>query len=302
MSVSRREFARLTGTATLGAAQVSGWAAAITAEQVVERIQKNLSVPWKDSPLNTFKCGDPKASVSGIAVTGMATLDVVKRALRQKANFIVTLGPTFFMASDGQTNPNGRGGGFGPGGLPAGDAVVKGKQEFLKENGVVVWRFTDHWRERKPDPMKTGLAKALGWSQYQVGPDPGTYDLPAGTLGALVVDAAKRLGTRAGIRVIGDPKSAVRRVTLLPGVTALPATVSALPDCDVLLVGETREWESVEYARDTVTAGQKKGFVSLGRLVSEEPGMALCADWLKPLVPEVKVGWLAAGDAYWRPS
>jgi hypothetical protein len=28
----------------------------------------------------------------------------------------------------------------------------------------------------------------------------------------------------------------------------------------------------------------------------------LCADWLKPLAPEVPVHWLAAGDAYWRPS
>jgi hypothetical protein len=94
----------------------------------------------------------------------------------------------------------------------------------------------------------------------------------------------------------------VRRVTLLPGVTALPATAGTLPDCDVLLAGEVREWESVEYARDTVAAGHKKGLLLVGRLVSEEPGMSLCADWLTPLVPEVRVAWLAAGDPYWRPS
>jgi hypothetical protein len=114
--------------------------------------------------------------------------------------------------------------------------------------------------------------------------------------------AATRLGARAGIRVIGDPQSRVRRVTLLPGVTPLAATVKTLPDCDVVLAGETREWESVEYARDTIAVDKKKGFLLVGRLISEEPGMSLCADWLKPLAPEVPVHWLAAGDAYWRPS
>ncbi len=293
MRVSRREFARFAGTAALGGAPLVGWSAPITAQQVVERIQENLGVPWGDSPLDTFKSGDPNAPVSGIAVTGMATLDVVKRALRQNANFIVTLEPTFFMRSDGQPEPTA---------FPAGDPVVKGKREFLQGNHVVVWRFSDHWRARRPDPMRTGLAKALGWSQYQAGEDPGTYELPGGTLGALVEHAARSLGARAGIRVIGDPKSRVRRVTLLPGVTALPATAGTLPDCDVLLAGEVREWESVEYARDTVAAGHKKGFLLVGKLVSEEPGMSLCADWLRPLVPEVRVDWLAAGDPYWRPS
>jgi hypothetical protein len=291
MRVSRREFARVAGTAAFGGAPLAGWSAPITARQVVERIQKNIGAPWQESPLDTFKCGDPAASVSGIAVTGMATLDVIQRALQQKANFIVTLEPTLYSRLDGKSEQ-----------FPADDPVVKSKQEFLKKNNVVVWRFVDHWRARKPDPMTTGLANALGWSKYQVGADPGTYELPDGTLGALVDHAATRLGARAGIRVIGDPQSRVRRVTLLPGVTPLAATVKTLPDCDVVLAGETREWESVEYARDTIAVDKKKGFLLVGRLISEEPGMSLCADWLKPLAPEVPVHWLAAGDAYWRPS
>jgi hypothetical protein len=30
--------------------------------------------------------------------------------------------------------------------------------------------------------------------------------------------------------------------------------------------------------------------------------MNVCADWLKALVPEVPVRWMAAGDPYWRPA
>ena len=60
-----------------------------------------------------------------------------------------------------------------------------------------------------------------------------------------------------------------------------------LPNVDVIVAGEVREWETVEYVRDKVFAGEKKGLILVGRVVSEEPGMAICADWLKTFVPEV---------------
>lgn len=132
--------------------------------------------------------------------------------------------------------------------------------------------------------------------------DPARYDLPEVTLGSMVDDIAKRLHARAGLRVVGDPASRLRRVHLLPGSTPLSGAMYALPACDVVVAGETREWESVEYAQDTVAAGQKKGFIMLGSVLSEEPGMELCAEWMKSLVPEVPVRWLPNDDPYWRPA
>ena len=32
-----------------------------------------------------------------------------------------------------------------------------------------------------------------------------------------------------------------------------------LPDVDAIVAGEVREWESVEYARDQVAAGEQEG-------------------------------------------
>ena len=69
----------------------------------------------------------------------------------------------------------------------------------------------------------------------------------------------------------------------------------------IVIAGEVREWESVEYVRDQVFSGSGKGLILVGRVVSEEPGMAVCADWLKTLVPEVPVRHISAGDPYWRP-
>jgi putative NIF3 family GTP cyclohydrolase 1 type 2 len=287
MQLSRRRFARLAGTAALAGPPLLAQGSPLTAQQVVDRIQKNVGVSWQAQSLDTFKAGDPATLVTGIATTGMATMDVLTRASKVKANLVVTLEPTFFGRMDAPA---------------ADDPVYAAKKEFIRKNGMVVWRFTYHWRSRKPDPFATGLASVLGWTKYQVGDDVFRYDVPAVTLTALAGELAKRLKARAGIRVIGDPQTRVRRIALLPGVSTLAAAMKTLPECDVLLAGETREWENVEYAQDTVASGQKKGMIMLGRVMSEEPGMSICADWLKALVPEVPVRWMAAGDPYWRPA
>jgi len=302
--ISRRSFARLAGTAVLAAAPAAGQRNLLTAEQAVGRIQKNVGVPWRADSLDGFKAGNPADAVHGIVTTAMATMDMLVRASREMFNLVVTLEPVFFGRLDVQAPPSGANAGAGRGqsGVRPDDPVYGAKQDFIRKNGLVVWRFSDHWRARHPDPMATGIAEALGWRAHQVDGDPFHYDLPAASLASLADHLQKQLKARAGIRVIGDPATRVRRIALLPGLSALPATMKDLPECDVILAGETREWESVEYAADTVAAGRKKGFIMLGRVLSEDPGMNVCAQWLKTLIPEAPVRWIPAGDPYWRPA
>jgi putative NIF3 family GTP cyclohydrolase 1 type 2 len=300
MAISRRQFGRLTGVSVAAASGLTAQSSRLTAQQVIERVQKNLGAPWQTETLDGFKAGEGSVAVSGVATTAMATMDVLDRAVREKTNLVLTLEPVFFGRTDGAAGAPG--GGRGMAGVGAEDPVLVAKKEFIQKNGLVVYRFADNWRNRKPDPFATGLAQAMDWTKHQAGGDPLRYDIPAVTIGALADNLAKRLKARAGIRVVGDPKTSVRRIALLPGVSALAATVKTLPDCDLVLAGETREWESVEYAQDAVAAGQKKGLIMLGRVLSQDPGMNVCADWLKKLVPEVPVRWLPAGDPYWRPA
>ena len=125
--------------------------------------------------------------------------------------------------------------------------------------------------------------------------------MPAITLEALASQLKKTLGTRGGIRAIGDRTMTVRQIGLLPGYTMIQASIAMLPDVDVIITGEVQEWESATYAQDVAFAGVKKGFISIGRVVNEAPGMQVCADWLKTIVPEVPVRFISAGDPYWRP-
>jgi hypothetical protein len=68
----------------------------LTAREVVARIQQQVGVPWQSDTVDTFKAGNPDSPVSGIAVTMMATLDVLQRAAAAGDNLIITHEPTFF--------------------------------------------------------------------------------------------------------------------------------------------------------------------------------------------------------------
>ena len=100
------------------------------------------------------------------------------------------------------------------------------------------------------------------------------------------------------------PSATARRTTskLANAVVAIQTTLSVLPRVDALIAGEIREWESSEYARDVVNAGLGKALILVGRSLSEDAGMKVCADWLRTIVPEAPVRWLPAGDPYWRPT
>jgi hypothetical protein len=64
-------------------------------------------------------------------------------------------------------------------------------------------------------------------------------------------------------------------------------------------VGETREWETVEYAADAVSEGRKKALIVIGHIPSEQPGMEECAHWLKGFVKNVPVEFVPAKQPFW---
>jgi hypothetical protein len=225
---------------------------------------------------------------------------------------VVSFEPTFYSRGDSPNPPAGRGRGAGPGGAtpaqpppaPPPDRIFTAKNDFIAKNGLVVFRFSEHWRARTRDPLATGFAATLGWKDRQSSSDPRVVDLGSSAveLGALAHTVSKTLGSRGGVRIIGKPQTRVQRIGLLPGSTPIQAALSLLPMVDAIIGGEVREWESAEYVRDVVFSGQPKGMILVGRIVSEEPGMAACAEWLKTFVSEVPVRHIGAGDPYWRPA
>jgi len=265
----------------------------ITAQQVVERIQGQVGVPWKSETVDTFKSGDPKIPVTGIAVTMMATLDVLQRAAASGHNLVITHEPTFYSHEDD------------PKELPQheNDAVLAAKRRFIAEHGLVIWRFHDHWHDRKPDGIEIGMVHALGWDKYQDPRNQYVFSIPESTVKDLAAEIAHKLQIKT-LRVVGDPKATIRRLALSPGASGFANETGALeiPDIQVLVLGETREWETVEYVADAITEGKQKALIILGHIPSEQSGMEECTRWLKTFINEVPVDFVPARDPFWAPQ
>ena len=314
--LSRRQFVRLSAAGAIASpfaldhvalGQSGGGpegpplrAAAPTAHEVVDRIRKSLGVPWKADTVDTFKAGDPSTVVTGVVTTSLATIDLMRRAVKAGANLVITSGPTFYSRTDSPMPPAGRG--RGAAASPPADPVFAAKNEFIRNNRLVVWRFSDHWRLRTPEPFTQGIVDALGWGTHPLGSTPAHVRVPAVALESLVADVKAHLGARGGMRIIGNPRARLQTIAVLPGTVPIQAALTHLPQVDAIIAGEIREWESSEYARDTITAGRDKALILVGRTLSEDPGMKVCAQWLETIVPEAPVRWLAAGDPYWRPA
>ncbi|HWZ75104.1 MAG TPA: Nif3-like dinuclear metal center hexameric protein [Candidatus Sulfotelmatobacter sp.] len=262
----------------------------ITARELVTQIQKQVGVEWKTDTVDTFKAGNPDTPVTGVAVTMMATMDVLQRASAKGWNFVITHEPTFYAHLDT------------PEGIPESDAVWAEKRAFIEKHGMVVWRFHDHWHMRKPDGIEAGNVHALGWEKFQRADNQYLFVIPETTVKQLARQVSEKLGSSV-VRVVGDPDLKITKVGFSPGAAGSEREIRALEqdDVQVLMVGETREWETVEYASDAVTEGRKKALIVIGHIPSEQPGMEECTRWLKGFVKDVTVEFVPAKQPFWIP-
>jgi putative NIF3 family GTP cyclohydrolase 1 type 2 len=288
--MNRRSFF-IAGSAALAAEALNAQksSATLTAGQVIDRIKANVGVPWRAETVDTFKAGNADTPVHGIATTMMATLDAIQRASAAGKNMVITHEPTFYSHEDKtDTLTN--------------DPTFQFKREFIEKNNMAIFRFHDHWHARRPDGIATGMMKALGWEKNTDTQNPRRFAFQGISLEQLASEMQHKLNVRT-MRVIGDSKMPVKHVAANWGYASQPGSIRALsrPDLDVLIIGEAREWEVIEYAQDTIASGKKKGLIILGHVVSEEEGMRYCADWLKGFISEVPVEFIRAGEPFWRP-
>jgi putative NIF3 family GTP cyclohydrolase 1 type 2 len=256
---SRRDFI-LTGSAAL----TSYWAKAevtptpLTAGEVVDRIRKQVGIPWRAQTVDQIVAGSESTPVRGIATTMMATLDVVERASAAGKNMIVTHETPFYLHQDHTEDIKD-------------DSTLKYKLDFIRKNDMAIFHFHDHWHARQPDGIATGMMMQLGWEKNVDPENPKRFTFHGVQLAHFCKEMQAKLKDRT-IRV------------------------------DVFIAGETREWELVEYVRDSITAGNKKALILLGHVVSEQGGMTYCADWLRSFISEVPVEFVPTREPFWTPD
>ena len=261
----------------------------LTAREIIAKIEQRTSPPWSGQTVDTFKAGDPDTPVTGIATAFTDTYDVLERAVDAGANLIVSHEPSFYNHLDDTK-------------ALASDPVYRAKMAYIDQHHLVVFRFHDHWHApaMKPDGIMTGMMHALDWEQFHSSADPMMFLMPETTLERLAAHIRESMKIRT-LRVIGDPGMKFTHVAFIPGAAGAERQIQALerPDVELLVVGEAREWETVEYVRDAVYEHKKKALILMGHDVSEEAGMSYCADWLKTFLPGIPVTYVPAGEPFW---
>ena len=262
----------------------------LTAQQIVEKIKQNVMCPWQQRTVDTFKAGDPDTPATGVAVTFMATYDVLRRAAKHGCNFIITHEPTFYHGQDdtSQLDP---------------DPIIEAKRKFIKDNKLIVWRFHDHIHRTEPDGIVAGMIELFGWKSLQIQNEKLHFELPKPMSLQQFVNGLKGKFDNSAIRVIGDPQMQFTKFGFAPGASGSVMQMKMLQTqgIEVLIAGETREWETVEYVRDAKDMGRNKALILLGHCISEEAGMKYCSEWLKSFVNNVPIKFIPAGDPFWTP-
>lgn len=262
----------------------------VPALEFIDRILDKIGTPNRPKSLDRLVAGDVTTAVTGIAVVAMATFDALKASAAAKQNLVVTLESTFWSGNDDLTRMEG-------------NALYQAKRDFIRANNLIVFHLQEHLLDKLPNPIAVGMSQALGWDAHAVDKaNPLNFQLPATTLLGLARELGEKLNDRT-LRVVGDPALPVAHVGVSWGNASQIPTIRLLNTAvDVVVVGYTHEWEAVEYAQDMVAAGDKKGLILLGEVKSEQAGMQVVAGWLKSIIIEVPVAFIAIAEPYWTPD
>ncbi|MBN1819397.1 MAG: Nif3-like dinuclear metal center hexameric protein [Prolixibacteraceae bacterium] len=259
----------------------------LSANEVIDKIKQEVTCDWLDDTVDTFKTGNPEDEVTGIAVCMFADMKVLKEAVANKCNLIIAHEPTFYNHLD-ETE------------MLQNSPVYKEKMNYIIKHKLIIFRFHDHIHMTQPDGIYVGMVDKLGWKNNRVNGSYTNYQFEKQTLGEFVDKLSKTFNSK-DFRVIGDKNMKFTKVGLSVGAPGSASHMRFLDDenTEVLVAGESREWETYQYVNDAVLQGKKKAVVFLGHINSEEAGMEYCTRWLGNFIKDIPIKYFENGQVYW---
>jgi putative NIF3 family GTP cyclohydrolase 1 type 2 len=258
----------------------------LQASKIIETIIKNTGSPLIPSTVDVIKEGSPETKVTGIVTTMFATMEVLREAVKRNCNLIIVHEPLYYNHRD-ETKKLLK------------DPVFLEKQKYIRDQKLVIWRFHDYIHSMKPDGVESGMLEILGWKDFATAGRLDHFTIPETTLKELIASLKIKFPAYT-FYVIGSPDMKLTKVCLAPGAPGSDYHIQVLErdDVEVLLAGESPQWETYEYARDAVSQGRKKAVIFLGHIASEENGMNYCASWLKKFITGIPVSFIESGPSY----
>lgn len=264
-----------------------------TTDQVLDALRRAHDAP-------ALVWGNRDAAVSEIRISWAATVDTIRAA--EPGTLLLCRVHPFFAPPTG----------WDPAIVPddtawesaiAADPVVTAKRALLRSRNVVVAVVPWLWDGAGPRAAADALARAAGLQPEVSKVDPTAVTAAAtGTVRQFAAATAARLGARRAL-VTGDGAASSTRVGVVAGI-ASPAAIARLlaDEVDVVLTGETVEWEGTPYIEDANAAGRRCALIAVGNLVSERPLTARLANMVRTALPHLPVDADAIDDPTWTPK
>ncbi len=259
----------------------------LTVKQVLDIILKEIPGAPFATTVDQLRSGSMDQEVTGVVTTMFPTIEVIEKTAKAGANLIIAHETPFYNNQD-ETEW-----------LQA-DDVYRYKIELLIKHKIAIWRFHDYWHAHKPDGIIMGNLIKLGWEKHYDINTPRLLTLPKPmSLKSIALLAKERLGIST-VRVVGNLNQNCSTIYLAFGYMDSKRQIAAIQEFkpDLILSGETREWETVERVRDGLLIGQKTSLLVLSHAVSEEAGMEYAAKWLQPKLPGTKIIHIASTSPF----
>ncbi len=259
----------------------------IPASKIIDAIIKNTGSSVIPNTVDVIKEGSPETPVNGIVTAMFATMDVLKQAVSKNCNLIIVHEPLYYNHLDETKQFKN-------------DQVFLDKQRYIRDHKLVIWRFHDYIHSMNPDGVSLGMISKLGWKKYAVNGTLDQFSLPETTLRELAGEL-KKIFPQFTFYIVGDPDMKLKNVRLAAGAPGSTYHIQLLEkeNVDVVLTGESPQWETYEYTRDASAQGKKKAVIFLGHIASEEAGMDYCAEWLRGFIKDIPVSFVECGPSYW---
>jgi putative NIF3 family GTP cyclohydrolase 1 type 2 len=234
--------------------------------------------------VDTIKVGSRDTVVTGVVTTMFTTMEIIHKAIALKANLIIPHEPTFFSGQDDTD-------------YLQNDPVFRAKYDLMAKHGITLWRNHDYVHRMQDDGVRVGVVGDLGWNEYYEPRSP-ILTLPKTSLRGLIYHIKTRLGVPA-MRYVGDLDQNCTKVLLLPGAVGGKTQITRIMEHrpDVLVCGESNEWETPEYVRAANEIGIKLSMIEIGHSASEEGGSEFVKNWLNQHMPGLPVHHIPSGNS-----
>jgi putative NIF3 family GTP cyclohydrolase 1 type 2 len=290
-STSRRQFLIKSGSligagliasplVSFGLGDEKNW----TVGEIIDTFISQVPNAPFERTVDTIKIGSRDTVVTGIVTTMFTTMDIIHQAIAKKANLIIPHEPTFFSGQDDTD-------------YLQDDPVFRSKYDLMEKNGITLWRNHDYVHRMKDDGVRIGVVGDLGWNEYYVPNNP-VLNIPRTRLKDLIHHIKNKLGVPA-MRYVGDLEQSCAKVLLLPGAVGGRTQITQIMQHrpDVLVCGESNEWETPEYVRAANEIGMKISMIEIGHSASEEGGSEFLKNWINQHMPELPVYHIPSGNS-----